>query len=205
MKSSALICLCLFIAACASGKPAPATRPSELGARIEQSNPTYWFKQPAVASVEAKDFQKLWDACHNTLINDQFEIDQQDYRFGLLTTQPTISKQFFEVWRSDAGAPLEVLLDSLQTIRRTVHFEFSRKADGSFVAEPKVVMEQSSHPERRITAQAQYSAAFAAVGETQNRFNDQGQEVPSRYWFALGRDQAMERELARSVGEKLKD
>lgn len=195
----------LLLCACAANSDAvaPTSRPALINQPIEQATPDYWYKKPAAASVASADFEKLWDACANTVINDQFEIDRQDQRLGVLTTWPTISKQFFEFWRSDAGTLHEVAQDSLQTIRRTVRFEFRRLPDGSFVANPKVLMEANSHPERRITAQPQFTQAFAAVGETQNRLNDVGQSVASRYWYCLGRDQAMEIELANSVREKL--
>jgi hypothetical protein len=192
----------LLLTACQDSVP-PATPPALTAAPSEQSGSDYWFNQPPVASVTSSDFQKLWDACATTLINDQFEIDRRDYRLGVLTTWPMISKQFFEFWRSDAGTPREVIWDSLQTIRRTVRFEFSRQPDGSYTAHPKVLIETSAHPERRITAQAQYSQAFAAVGETPTITNEEGVTIPTRYWYSLGRDEAMEKELANSVREKL--
>jgi len=195
----------ILLAACAanSENAAPATQPAMMSIPVERSNPDYWFKKPAVATVQSADFQKLWHACASTLINDEFEIDQQNYRSGLLTTQPMVSKQYFEAWRSDAGTVHEILQDSLQTIRRTVHVEFVRRPDGTYLAHPKVVKEQSSHPERRITTEAQFTQAFAAVGETDTRTNTEGASVPSRYWYALGRDEAMEKELANSIREKL--
>ena len=57
--------------------------------------------------------------------------------------------------------------------------------------------------QRRITSQAQYSQAFTSVGENPNIINDQGVSIPTRYWYSLGRDEAMEKELANSVREKL--
>jgi hypothetical protein len=207
MKSALFPFACfLFFTGCAtnSSSTPPITRASLMSIPIEQSGPDYWFNKPAVTSIESADFQKLWDACRETLIDDQFEISDENYRLGLMSTWPLLSKQFFEIWRSDAGTAHDVAQDSLQSIRRSVHFEFARLPDGSFIAHPQVVMEQSSHPERRITVQAQFSQAFSAVGETASRANIEGASVPSRYWYALGRDEAMEKELANSVREKLK-
>jgi len=206
MKTAFFPLVCLLLAACAAdpSDAPPVTRPSVMSIPIEQTSTDYWFNKPAVASIESADFQKLWDACRGTLVNNQFEISDENYRLGLMTTWPLISKQFFEVWRSDAGTVHDIMQDSLQTIRRSVHFEFARQPDGSFTAYPKVVMEQFIHPERRITVQAQYNQAFAAVGEAPTRENTEGNSVSSRYWYALGRDEAMEKQLANSVREKLR-
>jgi hypothetical protein len=195
----------LVLAACAgnSDNAPPATQPAILTAPAVQATADYWFNQPAIASVVAPDFSKLWDACARTLIDDQFEIDRQDRRLGVLTTWPMISMQFFELWRSDAGTPRQILQDSLQTIRRTVRFELARRPDGSYLASPKVLVEQSSHPERRLTMEAQFTGAFTVIAESPTRTTDQGVQVPNRYWYALGRDQAMEKQLAKSVRAKL--
>jgi hypothetical protein len=192
----------LLLTACANSVP-PANRPALISAPAEQANSDYWFNQPPVASVTSADFQKLWDSCRTTVINDQFEIDQEDNRLGLLSTLPTISKQFFEVWRSDAGDVREIAWDSLQTIRRTVRFNFARQPDGSYIVYPRVLIETLAHPERRITSQAQYSQAFTATYEPTNILNDEGASIPARYWYSVGRDEAMEKQLANSVREKL--
>jgi hypothetical protein len=191
----------ILVASCADSVP-PATPPAVTNFPAEQANKDYWFNQPGVSSVESIDFQKLWNACRTTLINDEYQIDREDYRLGVLTTWPMISKQFFEPWRSDAGLVYGVMLDSLQTVRRSVRFDFSRKY-GLYIAVPRVVMETSSHPERRITVQAQYSQAFNAAAEQPNVPVEAPASTPTRYWYALGRDEAMEKELANSVREKL--
>jgi hypothetical protein len=195
----------LVLAACAgnSNSAPPATQPAIMTAPAIQATADYWLNQPPVASVVSPDYPRLWDACARTMTDDQFEIDRQDRRLGVLMSYPMISKQFFEVWRSDAGTPIEVLRDSLQTIRRTVRFELVRRPDGSYLASVKVLVEQSVHPERRLTAEAQFTGAFASLAESPTRTTEQGVEVPTRYWFALGRDQPMEKQLADSVRNKL--
>jgi hypothetical protein len=196
-----------ILAGCAdnSHDQGPATRPALMSIPAERGTAEYWLAQPAVASITSRDYQKLWNACAQTIRNDQFEIDQEDYRQGVLTTWPMISKQFFEIWRSDAGTLYDVMQDSLQTIRRSVRFELARGPDGSYVARPKVLIEQSSHPERRLSSVSQYPQAFVPLAETPTRITEEGATVPNRYWYVLGRDEAMERQLANSVREKIGD
>jgi hypothetical protein len=206
MRIAFITLFAAILAGCAdhSSPVAPVTQPSLKSIPAERATAQYWLKQPAVASVAGDDYRKLWDACAQTLRNDQFDIAQQDYRDGVLTTWPMISKQAFEFWRSDAGNAYEVLQDSVQTIRRSVRFEFAREPDGTYVARPKVLIEQSSHPERRISTASQAPQALTPLGEAPTRVTEEGKIVPSRYWYALGRDEAMERELANSVREKLR-
>jgi hypothetical protein len=194
-----------LLAGCAgNSQNLPATRPSLLSIPADRATADYWLSQPAVASASSEDYDRLWKACEQTLLNDQFELQQEDYREGVLTTWPMISMQFFEFWRSDAGTVGEVMLDSLQAIRRSVRFELVRGPDGSYVASPKVLIEQQSHPERRLSSVSQFTGAFIATAESPTRVTDEGVTVPSRYWYVLGRDEAMERELVDSVRAKLR-
>ena len=199
-----LVALCALIALCAcANDTAPTTQPAITAMPAKEGTADYWLDQPAQYSVTSPDFYALWNACTQTLLFDQFDLDQQDQRLGVLTTFPMISKQFFEPWRSDAGTLDAILLDSLQTVRRTIRFDISRQSDGSFIASPKVLVEQSSHPERRLTAQYQYTQAFVNLAEQPNRTTDQGVVVPNRYWYALGRDTAMEEQLAHAVRNRV--
>jgi hypothetical protein len=194
-----------LLAGCAgNSQDQPSTRPALTSIPAERATPDYWLAQPTVASVSSRDYERLWKACGQTLRNDQFEIQQEDYREGILTTWPMVSMQFFEFWRSDAGTFDDVMLDSLQTIRRSVRFELAREADGSYVARPKVLIEQSSHPERRLSSVSQFTGAFIVAAEAPTRVTDEGVTVPNRYWYATGRDEAMEKELADSVRSKLR-
>lgn len=207
MKLRLITCFAAIslLAGCAgNSQNLPTTRPALLSIPAERASADYWLAQPAVASVSSPDYDRLWKACAQTLRNDQFEIQEEDYREGVLTTWPMISMQFFEVWRSDAGTFGDVMLNSLQTIRRSVRFELSRNPDGTYVARPKVLIEQSSHPERRLSSVSQFTGAFIGTAETPTRVTDEGVTVPTRYWYVLRRDKAMEKELADSVRSKLR-
>jgi hypothetical protein len=171
----------------------------------EQGKTAYWLAKPAVASVTSTDFYKLWHACADTLRFDDFDIDRQDYRLGVLTTYPMVSKQLFEVWRSDAGTFSQTMQSTLQTVRRTVVFDVTSSPDGIYVARPKVLVEQASHQERRITSAAEYNVAFTPIVPEATRTNEQGAVLPTSYWYAIGRDEAMERQLANAVRDRLRD
>ncbi|MGD0462384.1 MAG: hypothetical protein ABSB74_07835 [Tepidisphaeraceae bacterium] len=200
---TSLAALSLLAGCAGNSQGLPATRPALLSIPAERATADYWLNQPTVASVTCRDYQRLWAACGQTLRNDQFDIQQEDYREGVLTTWPMISMQFFEVWRSDAGTLHDVMLDSLQTIRRSARFELARGPDGSYVARPKVLIEQLSHPERRLSSVSQFTGAFTVTAESPTRVTAEGATVANRYWYVLGRDEAMEKELADSVRAKL--
>ena len=188
------------LAGCASRPPVPPPVADPVTAEID-----YWVNRPAAASVVSNDFTPLWRACRGAVIGSSFTVDRVDFRGGVMTSLPLISRQFFELWRHDVGTPYGVAESSLDTVRRTVRFEVRRRDDGRYEAVPKVVVERFSLAERRITSVARFAEMFTTEQVEGSRSKDRfGGDVPDMYWYASGRDYALERRLANSVRNALR-
>jgi hypothetical protein len=198
--------LALSGAGCAlSQEPvAPPTTPSTNPAALLTTQPYYWTTQPAVVQVTSTSFNKLWKACEAVAREYGFQLDRQDIRNGLMTTEPLVGQQFFEFWRRDTGNTEGVANNSITTYRRTVRFEIE-KDNGKFTMSPCVLVERSAQAEQPITAAVGARSSMASQkNPTQGtRETDRGVYLPSGYWYATGRDWALERQLAKSVTKKL--
>src|SRR3954465_14080650 len=73
----------------AATQPATALDPAT-------TQPAYWLDRPAGATVQGRDFDAVWDVCKDTARGYLFVLDRTDYRAGLITTTPQISRQIFE-------------------------------------------------------------------------------------------------------------
>lgn len=199
-----LIVLSAIISGCATHPTAPpATQPATAG-DPKSTLPTYWFDQPAFTEIRGRDFDALWNACQEVAKARGFVIDRTDYREGLLYTEPLVSKGYFEVWRNDVVDGHGLAQGTLATIRRTIRFAIRRQPDGSFVATPKVVVERYASIERRITSAAQYHDIFSIRLLDVNREREQtGAVIPAEFWFAVGRDHPLERELGKDISRRI--
>jgi hypothetical protein len=168
-----------------------------------QATPEYWMDQPAVARISADDFYQLWDACRTEAHSRLFLIDRQDFREGLLTTQPMVSKQAGEFWRSDAVTVHSITESTLATVRRTVRFQLTKTQNGGYIAEPKVLVERFVSSERRLTAIDEYHTAFTGPRPTDDVVTDQSGKLPTDYWYSIGRDLALERDLAAAIQHRI--
>ena len=188
------------LSGCSSSPDArPATETDAALAR-----PAHWISQPAVATVTHNGYDQLWEACHGAARWRGFRIDRADYRGGLIVSHPLTSKQAFEVWRRDVVTLPAIAESTLATMRRTARFEITEQADGSFACVPKVVIERYSSSERRITSVTQYRESFSIEpGMMGSRERDRGIDIPITYWYATGRDEALERELAAAIRGRL--
>jgi hypothetical protein len=172
----------------------------------ESAAPDYWLQRPAVAHAGGADFNRLWNACRRSLETRSFVVDRVDLRDGVMTTFPQVSKQIFEPWRNDVGTFPEVMESTIGTVRRSVRVEVVRREDGNYEATPKVIVERYAQSERRITSVARYTEVFALDPAQQgNREHDRlGADLPAAYWYALGRDEPLERQIAADVKRDLR-
>jgi hypothetical protein len=188
---------------CASGPetdtPPPAPAP-ELPPKSAKTD--YWFAKPGVATVSAGDYDRLWEACGAAARDRFFVLDRTNYREGVLTTQPLVSRQFFELWRSDALTFDDTMQSSLQAIRRTIHFSIE-KTDSGYTATPKVVVERYANVGRRLTSPLEFQQAFNYRSISGSAERDAGVVIANQYWYAIGRDPTLEAALADSVRSRV--
>jgi hypothetical protein len=203
--SSLIILFLLFLlSGCITGKSNPAaTQPVTYIPQIEATQ-DYWWKQPGVTDITSDSFQKLWDACEGELYVRLFPIDRTQYRDGVLTSEPVVSKQFFELWRTDAVSVHDVAESSLATIRRTIQFAITRREDGTYQAVPKVLVERYASTERRLTNITQYHQAFTGGRIDTNPDQAGSTASGSDYWYPLRRDTDLEKDLAASIRQRLR-
>lgn len=180
-------------------KATPATK---IDPKVADSE--YWFNQPATEHIRFSDFDALWKACRAAAIDCSFSIDRNDYRDGLLTTKPLVSKQFFELWKHDVVDSRSQLESDTATRRRMARFEIHKQKDGSYVCDPKVVVQHYAMPERRITSVMQYMDVYSTHRPMSNEMTDEGQPLRVDYWYAERRDPALEHALANDIRSRLR-
>ncbi len=194
----------LLAAGCMGRHPSnPAATQPVTVKDLATTQPEYYLSQPATASVESLYFQPLWDACETVAHSYGYQLDRTDYRLGLLTTRPAVSKQFLEPWRKDAGTARAVMEDSLSTIRRSVRFEITNDG-GTYRMTPKVLVERETLVERRTTSVTEYRGLFTGpLVETRAAVTSEDEFLPPKYWTPVARDHAMERQIAAAVERRV--
>lgn len=208
LAMSACVLAAAVGAGCAGNRvAAPATQPvTDVDPTLAE--PEYWYAQPATTVVTHADFDALWDAADAAARGRMFAPDRRDRRGGVLVTEPVVSQQWFEPWRQDTLTGDAWAESSLAAVRRTIRFELARRDDGTYALTPKVLVERYSLAENRVTNVVLYRSAFrlGRVTETTprgTRESDQGIYLPARYWYAIGRDAALEQAIANDVQKRL--
>lgn len=184
---------------------APPTTQTATDVNPEFSEPSFWLGKDAVASAQAGDFDTLWNAADRVSRDLLFRIDRQDRRGGVLTTVPTVSAQFFEPWRQELQSGDDLAKSSVATIRRTIYFTFEKTGDGYSVT-PKVLVEREAIAERRVSGYLGrgYFRRDPTNATYGTRETDAGQNLAGGYWYATGRDEALEKVVADRISSVVK-
>ena len=183
----------------------PTTRRSG-GPSIASARAAYWLRQPAIFTIQANDFESLWRSCETSARHFGFIIDRTDYRGGVITTQPLTSKQFWEFWRNDVATLEDLANSSLATYRRTLRFDIEKRDVGGYSASPRVVIERYARTESPITASVFLRNAFRSTRGSRvygTLETDRGVYLPRQYWYATGRDEALEKNVASELRKQL--
>jgi len=196
-----------FFGGCIGAPQNPAATQPVTVSDPATTQPSYWLSQSAGATVTSQDFDELIKSTETVLRDYCFVIDRLDYRLGLITTEPLVGAQFFEPWRRDNQTMDDVAKSSLGTRRRTVRVEIVRNDDNTFTAALKVLLERQTVAEQRITNVVSYRGARRPTEARDvprgTKESDQGVLIPSKYWYPIARDEALEKKLASEIQQFL--
>jgi hypothetical protein len=185
----------VFLPGCAAAPSGPAATQPVTAIDPATAEPGYWYDQPGVVSVDTTDFDTLWKAAKLAARDDGFILDRPGYRDGLMTTQPLVSRQFFQPWLNDVVDTHALIQSSLATMTR-----FGDGPLASWECVPKVLVERYQVVERRITNETEYREVFNLTREEMNmeaqHERDPTAGIAPVYWYSVGRDHELERQLA---------
>ena len=155
------------------------------------------------ASFDAS-FDELWDACLASLEDRSFRVDRRDRRFGLIVTEPTIGKQFFEFWRNDTAASDDLLNSSLHTLRRVVTIRIAKQGPMQFQVNVEARAQRASIAADQLDNTAEAFELLSRQGvPTSPRRSDYLRPRPEPIWVDIGREPALEQAIIRDIARRL--
>jgi len=162
--------------------------------------------------LAADRYRPAFDAAVAVLRDRGFAVARQDYRHGIVTTQPEAAPTALEPWRGQNASASIAAAATLNDLRRTVTVSLEpNAAPGPAATAPaatgpsayrlrvEVLVEREQTPVRRlsgITGGNVFDSLEAVPAELKRR------GIEGRYWVALRRDTALERVLLGEIVER---
>lgn len=146
----------------------------------------------ALLSVaDEADYDRLWDTTTTVLRRYNFVPDRQDRVAGVITTNSTVSAQWFEFWRQDVVTAYDFAASNLATYRKSARVQIDATGDpNEYVLAVRVNVERMTSPERQVNAAAGSYQMFGTHLPTTEGDLLKGKVVER--WIPKGRDGKLE-------------
>ncbi len=159
-------------------------------------------------AVTAEDYPRVFEAGVQALRDLGFEVDRQDYRFGVVTSKPLGAPSLLEPWNRTNTTGGQMVESTLNDQRRTVRIQLEPRdgasddasdasvaavGTGDYQVRVEVVVERRQTPGRRLTRSTSRPRMYNRLREVPTHLREMG--VPRTYWMPIGRDEQLEARL----------
>ncbi len=172
--------------------------------------------QPVAQPVpfQAQRYDSLYHRAVQALRDAGFEIDRQDYRFGVVTTHPLGAPTVFEPW-NQTNTTLGQIAESTVNDQRRVARVYLEPAGSEAADKPpdvaagaateaedyqlrvEVLIERRSMAARRVTSSTSRARMFNNLRQVPTHLRDEG--ITRSEWIVIGRDEQLESRLLADI------
>jgi len=131
-----------------------------------------------------------------------FIIEKSDANAGILRTRPLAGAQFFELWRSDNVGSFNFAESNIQSIRRVVELNFSRR-DTKLLISCDVKTQRLSLPEHQVTSSTQAYRMYSLSTTSMQTLKLSPEQKKEMAWIDLGRDEKLAGVILEQIEQNL--
>lgn len=161
-------------------------------------------------TIKSELYEEIFAATTTVLHDFGFTIDRQDYRFGLISSEPQGAPTVIEVWKPANSTTDQVARATTNDLRRIVRVRISPiQTSNDQPASPsnrvsryevaiEVTIEKHQTPIRRMVSGSGLQT-FQQLDELPPHLKQKG--LADQYWIAVDRDPHLENRLAQAIAD----
>ena len=164
--------------------------------------------------INGAEYPRLFDAAVVVLREQGFIVEQQDYRYGRITTRPATSPTFLEPWNTNKTTPDQAFASTISHQRRRISLFFqpwqtdagpvgeslpveTEGAASTYEVRAEVLTERLVVPIARITGSTQPNSLIGRLRDVPAEWKERG--IQGAYWRPVGRDSFLEQRLLAQI------
>ncbi len=164
--------------------------------------------------VDETEYARLFNAAVVVLREKGFTVDQQDYRYGRVTTRPARSPTFLEPWHADNTTFDQGLMSTINHQRRRISLYFEPKqaeagrlgegrsvggegTGGDYLFHAEILVERLVVPVARLTGSTRPRGLIGKLSDVPVEWKERG--IQDAYWRIVGRDPFLEQRLIAEI------
>lgn len=164
--------------------------------------------------IGVEEYPRLFDAAVVVLREQGFIVDQQDYRYGRITTRLATLPTFLEPWHTNKTTSDQAFASTINHQRRRISLFFQPRqtvaglvdesrpveeagADTAYDVRAEVLTERLVVPIARLTGSTQPQSLIGRLADVPTEWKERG--IQSAYWRPVGRDSFLEQRLLAQI------
>jgi len=169
-------------------------------------------------TIDAGEYNRVFHAGIGVLRDYGFELERQDYRFGVINTSAATSPTMFEPWCDHNSTPDQTWQSTLNHIQRRVTIfiepenqseqtfenddsdedvlEDVQSSSQTFLLRVEVLVERQEVPTRRMNGSAA-GTGFSNLKAVPHELSSRG--IAAQYWQTVGRDPYLENRILADI------
>lgn len=179
---------------------------------------------PNPFEIDEREYSRIFEASVAELRDRGFDINRDDFRFGVITTRPQRVASVLEPWRDNHTTFRQDLAGTVNAHRRLVSVWIEplepapgpAPADAAPAPEPvtiagqvtgppsrayhlrvEVVVERHQRPDAYLNGSTNGHSMVSRLQANPAEYSDRG--IPRDYWLAVGRDPYLEQQLVTAI------
>ena len=186
---------------------AGATRKATPGNRPRAGTDTRWFanfRNGSTRTVRIARYQHIWRQSVHLIRNLGYNINWQDHRLGIISTDPRLAPEVLQWWRPDTTNGSSLMESTLNTYRRIIRLVITQaKTPESYHITVEVLVQRRENPQGDVGNVAFVGPSAFGSNILPLKASHAGVHTGGQFWMTIGRDTLLEKKILKLLFKKI--
>ncbi len=168
---------------------------------------TRWFanfRNGSTRTVRIARYQHIWRQSVHLIRNLGYNINWQDHRLGIISTDPRLAPEVLQWWRPDTTNGSSLMESTLNTYRRIIRLVITQaKTPESYHITVEVLVQRRENPQGDVGNVAFVGPSAFGSNILPLKASHAGVHTGGQFWMTIGRDTLLEKKILKLLFKKI--
>lgn len=162
------------------------------------------FRNGSTQTIRIARYQHIWRQSVHLIRRLGYNINWQDHRLGIISTDPRLAPEVLQWWRPDTTNGSSLMESTLNTYRRIIRLVITQaKAPESYHITVEVLVQRRENPQGNVGNVAFIGPSAFGSNTLPLRASHAGVHAGRQFWMTIGRDTLLEKKILKLLFKKI--